>query len=103
MSGWKAVERAVAALVDGTRTWDDRTHADVRTDDGVWAIEVKHRKIITGSLLEEWIEQAERNAGGAMAALVVKRKAPGRRPTPYLAIFRLTGNIIEGEINNGAV
>ena len=100
-SGWKAIERAVAALVGGTRTWDDREHADVRTDDGVWAIEVKHRKLITGPLLEEWIAQAERNAGGAMAALVVKRKAPGRRPTPYLAIFRLTGNteeIINGEV-----
>jgi len=99
-SGWKAIERAVAALVGGKRTWDDREHADVRTDDGVWAIEVKHRKLITGPLLEEWIEQAERNAGGAMAALVVKRKN-NRKPTPYLAIFRLTGNI-EGE-SNGAV
>ncbi len=89
MSGWKAIERAVAALVGGTRTWNDESHADVRTDDGVWAVEVKHRQKITGGLIEDWLRQAERNAGGARAALVVKRKDPKRKPTPYLAIFRL--------------
>ena len=100
-SGWKAIERAVAALVGGTRTWDDREHADVRTDDGVWAIEVKHRKLITGPLLLEWMSQAERNAGGAKPALIVKYKAPGRRPTPYLAIFKLDRE--HEEITNGEV
>ncbi len=97
-AAWKAIERAVAKLVGGERTWNDEDRADVRTDDGAWAIEVKHRKLITGPLLEAWIEQAERNAGGAKAALVIKRKAPGRRPTPFLAVFRLTGNT-EGDSN----
>lgn len=92
---WKKIERAVAALVGGERTWNDETRADVRTDDGVWAVEVKHRQRITGGLLEEWLRQAERNAGGARAALVVKRK-DNRKPTPYLAIFKLDGNT-EGE------
>lgn len=99
-AAWKAIERAVANLVGGERTWNDEDHADVRTSDGVWAIEVKHRKLITGPLLEEWLEQAERNAGGAKAALVVKRKN-NRRPTPYLAIFRLNREQ-EGD-SNGAV
>lgn len=87
---WKHIERAVARLTGGERTWDSKDDIDVITDG--WAIEVKNRKAITIAQVEAWLRHnapkaQERGLGNA---LVVKRRAGRGVVTPFLAIFPLT-------------
>lgn len=88
-SGWKAIERAVAALTSGTRTWDSRDAIDVITDE--YAIEVKNVKGPTIAQCEAWLRHNEPKAAGRglKNALIVKRRAGRGTPTPYLAVFPL--------------
>ena len=97
MSGtWKSIERAVAALVGGKRTWNSDLDVDVVVEG--WAVEVKHLKAPTIAEVERiLIHNAPKAAAmGLGNALVIKRKAGRGRPTPFLAVFQLT----EGDTTN---
>lgn len=86
---WKSIERAVAALVGGTRTWNSDLDIDVITDG--WAVEVKNLTSPTVADLERILAHNAPKAAsaGLKSALVVKRKGGRGRPTPYLAVFDL--------------
>lgn len=95
-AAWKAIERAVAALVGGERTWDSKDDIDVIVDG--WAIEVKNRKAISIAECEAWLAHNAPKAAarGLKNALVVKRRGGRGVGTPFLAIFPLG---TEGEPN----
>jgi hypothetical protein len=90
---WKAIERAVAALVDGERTWNSDEDIDVQTEG--WALEVKHLKAPSVADLERiLIHNAPKAAAvGKGNALVVKRAAGRGRPSFFLAVFPLDVNL----------
>lgn len=94
MTAWKAIERAVAALVGGKRTWNSDEDIDVQVDG--WAIECKNVKGPTVAQCELWLQhnQAKADSLGLHNGLVVKRRAGRGRPSPYLFIAALTA---EGE------
>lgn len=83
---WKAIERAVAELVDGKRTWNSEEDIDVQTD--TWALEVKHLKAPTVADVERILAHNEPKAAavGKRSGLVIKRKAGRGRPSPFLFI-----------------
>lgn len=90
---WTAIERAVARLTGGERTWGDPTRIDVITvGDDTWAVETKNYKAPTIAMCEAWLayNQIKADKRGMKSALVVKRKGGRGKPTPYLAIFQLT-------------
>lgn len=95
MTAWKAIERAVAGLVGGKRTWNSDEDVDVVVDG--FAIEVKNLKAPTIAECELILlhNRKKANAMGLDSALVVKRKAGRGRPSPFLAIFELTA--VEGD------
>lgn len=86
---WKAIERTVASLAGGTRSWNSEDDIDVLTD--TYAIEVKHRQAITIAQVEAWLRHNKPKAAarGLKNAVVVKRKAGRGTPTPYIACFEL--------------
>lgn len=87
---WKAIERAVAELVDGERTWNSEEDIDVQTAD--YAIECKHLKAPTVADLERILAHNAPKAAsvGKRNALVVKRAAGRGRKSPFLAVFVLS-------------
>lgn len=89
-SAWKSIERAVAVLLDGERTWDSRDDVDVVNDQAV--IEVKHRRGITAPMLIRWLQHNEpkAQARGLMNILVIKPKLGPGRYSPFLAVIPLT-------------
>lgn len=89
-STWKEIERTVAALTGGVRTWNSDDDIDVLTED--YAIEVKNRKAPTVSQIEAWLRHNEKKAAGRglKNALVIKRKAGRGFPTPYLLVIPIT-------------
>jgi hypothetical protein len=87
---WKAIERTVALLVGGERTWNSPEHIDVEVDG--WAIECKNVTAPSIAQVEGWLRhnRPKAESKGLKSALVVKRRAGKGTPTPYLAIFELT-------------
>ena len=90
---WKSIERAVAALVGGERTWNSDEDVDVQTES--WCLEVKHLKAPSIADCERiLIHNAPKAAKlGKGNALVVKRAAGRGRPSMFLAIFPLDPNL----------
>jgi len=91
---WTAIERAVARLTGGERTWGDPSRIDVITvGDDTWAIEVKNLKAPSIAQMEAYLtyNKVKADKRGMKSALVVKRKAGKGRPTPFLAIFEISG------------
>lgn len=89
---WASIERAVAKMVGGERTWNSPDYIDVIESETGYCIEVKNHKGITVAQIEQWIAHNEKKAEGRQmkAALVVKRRAGRGAKTPFLVIFRLT-------------
>lgn len=87
---WKAIERAVAELVGGERTWNSDEDVDVMTAE--WALEVKNLKAPTIADCERILAHnaPKAQAVGKRNALVIKRKAGRGVFTPFLAVFPLT-------------
>ena len=115
-SQWKAIERFVAKLLGGRRSFDTDIDVIVVTDPGMfsadeieemtgaelerharadrleaWAVEVKNRQDLTIPMTERFLEH---NRAKALRfhmrnALVIKRKAGSGIPTPYLLIIPL--------------
>ena len=89
-AAWKQIERTVALLVGGERTWNSPEHIDVEVEG--YAIEVKNVTAPSISQVEGWLRhnRPKAESKGLKSALVVKRRAGKGTPTPYLAIFELT-------------
>lgn len=89
-SSWKEIERTVAALTGGVRTWNSDDDIDVVTPD--YAIEVKNRQGITIAQCERWLDHNQKKAAGRglKNALVVKRRAGRGTKTPYLLVLPIT-------------
>jgi hypothetical protein len=117
MTAWKTVERTVAAILGGVRSW--QTDHDVlvvlpspqgfgptfREDQkpevlmelhrlgllGLVSVEVKHLKAPTVAQLEAFLaknqEKIDRDIPHAVNALVVKRKAGRGAETPFLLVM----------------
>lgn len=83
---WKAIERAVAELTGGKRTWNSEEDIDVETSD--YALEVKNLKAPTIADVERILAHNAPKAAavGKRNGLVVKRKAGRGRPSPFLFI-----------------
>ena len=86
---WKSIERLVAELVGGRRSWE--TEIDVMV--GGWGLEVKHLTAPTIADIERFlIHNAKKTeATGLRNGLVVKRRAGRGRATPLLLIVPLDG------------
>ena len=89
---WADIERAVAKLVGGERSWDSRDHIDVLEHETGYALEVKNTTGPTVAQLERWLLHNQKKAAGRgmKSALIVKRRAGRGRPSPYLAVFQIT-------------
>jgi len=86
---WKSIERLVAELVGGRRSWE--SDIDVRVGD--WGLEVKHLTAPTIADIERFlIHNAKKTEPlGLRNGLVVKRRAGRGRETPLLLIVPLDG------------
>lgn len=94
-AAWKGIERTVARLVGGERTWSSPEHIDVVVEG--WALEVKNVTAPTVAQLEGFLRhnRPKAESRGLKSALVIKRRAGRGIPTPYLAIFELTEPTID--------
>lgn len=115
-SQWKAIERFVAKLVGGLRSFDTDIDVILVTDPGMfpadeiaemsgeeiqrhskagrleaWAIEVKNRQDLSIPMIERFLEhnRAKSARFRMRNAMVVKRKAGSGVSTPYLLIIPL--------------
>lgn len=91
---WKSVERMVATLLGGVRTWNSTLDVDVMVPDEKnpdIAVEVKNLTHPTVADLERILAhnraKALRSDPPLKSALVVKRKGGRGRPTPYLLVI----------------
>lgn len=118
-SQWKAIERFVAKLLGGIRTFDTDIDVMVVTDPGMfgveeitemdgaeiqrhakagrleaWAVEVKNRQDLTIPMVERFLEHNRTKAARFRMrnAIVIKRKGGVGVPTPYLLIIPLETN-----------
>lgn len=84
---WAAIERLVAAVTGGRRTW--WTETDVIVDD--WGLEVKYLKAPTLAQLEQHLmkNQEKQSKRGRKAGLVVKRRGGRGRRTPLLLLVEI--------------
>lgn len=116
---WKAIERFVAKLLGGTRTFDTDIDVMLIVDPGIfsvdeltemsgpeiqrhskagrleaWAVEVKNRQDLSIPMIERFLEHNRAKAARFRMrnAMVVKRKAGSGIPTPYLLIIPLETN-----------
>lgn len=89
MASWKAIEREVARLVGGERTWFSLEDIDVETETA--AIEVKNLTAPSLAQLEKYLahNQPKADKVGKTNVLVVKRKAGRGSKTPFVALFLL--------------
>ena len=112
MTAWKAIERTVAAILGGIRSWNTDHDVLVQIEGGLAgasptgdalmmlhrmgvirlaSVEIKHLKGPTVAQLEGFLaknqEKIDRDIPGAVNALVVKRKAGRGTETPYLFVM----------------
>ena len=81
---WKAVERAIARLLDGCRYHFEGKDVDA----GRWSAEVKHGHQVPKTIID-WFDQAEKNACDGERPLLVLH--PPRIPyEESLVVFRLS-------------
>lgn len=85
---WATIERLVAAVTGGIRTW--WTETDV-TVDGEWGLEVKYLTAPSLAELERYLEKNKQKQSryGRKAGLVVKRRGGRGKRTPLLLIVEL--------------
>ena len=89
---WKSIERLVAELLGGVRSWNSEDDIDVLVPDDKnpeWGVEVKWWRAITVAQIEGWLTHnaVKCDARGIKNALVVKRKAGRGSPTPFLLVI----------------
>jgi hypothetical protein len=118
---WKTVERTVAAILGGVRSWESDHDVLVVTGGNpvvmyeapgmdprtliyfqkqgqleLASVEVKNLKAPTVAQLELFLalnqRKIDRDMPGATNALVIKRKAGAGRSTPYLLVMPITAD-----------
>lgn len=84
---WAAIERLVASVTGGVRSWWSTT--DVIVDD--WGLEVKYLTAPTLAELERHLvkNQQKQAKFGRKAGLVVKRKGGRGKQTPLLLLVEI--------------
>src|SRR3990167_941 len=93
---WKSIERLVAELIGGRRTWG--TDIDVMVSG--WGLEVKHLTAPTIADIERFLIHNAKKTGplGLRNGLVVKRRAGRGGATPLLLIVPLIDQTLDRNI-----